>query len=275
MKSALHWPVAARHPAHRNKVGGIAVAWVSLGVALLVGLAQLPAHWVAVALNHLTQGRVMLVEARGTLWNGSAFMALGAGVGSGSVHAWQQRLQWHMAPSGLNEFTLKLSDATSSAKAPWVWQLRWLPTGWQVHAGAVDWRLPSQWLIGLGTPWNTIEPQGQVHISSPGWLWQQSGRSWQSQGRFTLTLLDFATRLSSLKPLGDYELSIEATPETRVMLKTLQGPLQLVGHGVWHDGKLQFEGEAWALQTQDEPVLSNLLGVLGTRNGQRSLLKVG
>jgi general secretion pathway protein N len=90
-----------------------------------------------------------------------------------------------------------------------------------------------------------------------------------------LTLFDFATQLSSLKPLGDYQVVIDATPHVHVDLKTLQGPLQLAGHGIWHDGKLQFDGEAWALQAQDEPVLSNLLGVLGTRNGSRAILKVG
>jgi general secretion pathway protein N len=127
----------------------------------------------------------------------------------------------------------------------------------------------------LGTPWNTVEPTGLVRIASPGWQWQQVGRTWQSQGKLSVTLLNFATRLSSLKPLGDYQLLIDGTPNLHVDLKTLKGPLQLTGHGIWHDGRLKFEGEAWAQQTQDEPVLSNLLGVLGTRNGSRAILKVG
>jgi general secretion pathway protein N len=273
MIHALRQPLTLRGQG-RHPSGG--AAWLVAALATLVMLVlQLPAHWASAALSQLTQGRVLLLEARGTLWHGSAFLALGAGPGGGPATAWQQRIQWQLAPSALNEITLSLATAESKTLTPWVWHMRWVPSGWKIMAGDVDWRFPSQWLTGLGTPWNTIEPSGQVRIASPGWQWQQTGRSWQSQGQFTLTLLNFATQLSSLKPLGDYQLVIDATPNTHVDLKTLQGPLQLAGHGIWHDGKLQFDGEAWALQTQDEPVLSNLLGVLGTRNGSRAILKVG
>jgi general secretion pathway protein N len=252
------------------------LAWfVAAWAALIMGVMQLPAQWACTVLNQVTQGRVMLLQARGTVWHGSAFLALGAGSGGGPAVAWPQRIQWRLAPSAFNEISLNLATAQNQALTPWDWQLRWMPSGWQISAGTVDWRFPSPWLAGLGTPWNTIEPTGQVHISSTGWRWQRIGHAWQSQGRFTLTLLNFATQLSSLKPLGDYQVVIDASPQTRVDLKTLQGPLQLSGHGIWHDGKLQFEGEAWALHAQDEPVLSNLLGVLGTRNGSRAILKVG
>ena len=66
---------------------------------------------------------------------------------------------------------------------------------------------------------------------------------------------------------------VTSTPT--VTLQTLQGPLHLQGQGVWQQGKLQFAGEAWAPEAQDEPALANLLGVLGPRSGTRARLKVG
>jgi general secretion pathway protein N len=275
MIQALNQALSMRGQGHRTRANGVAAWSVAVVVALTMWVLQLPARWASVALDQLTQGRVLLLEARGTLWHGSAFLALSAGPASGPTNAWQQRIQWQLIPSDLNEVTLSLATAEGQTHTPWVWHLRWAPSGWQIQADSVDWRFPSQWLTGLGSPWNTIEPIGQVHLASPGWQWQQTERSWQSRGQFTLTLFDFATQLSSLKPLGDYQVVIDATPHVHVDLKTLQGPLQLAGHGIWHDGKLQFDGEAWALQAQDEPVLSNLLGVLGTRNGSRAILKVG
>jgi general secretion pathway protein N len=271
----LSQPVAMPGQVRNTRIRGVAAWCVAIWATLAMWLMQLPAQWVSTTLNHFTQGRVLLLEARGTLWQGSAFLALGAGPGGGAVTAWQHRIQWQLAPSSLNEITLNLTAAESTAFTPWVWRARWTPSGWHILADHLDWQFPSQWLTGLGAPWNTIEPAGQARITSPGWQWRQAGRSWQSQGQLTLTLQDFATQLSSLKPLGDYQLMIDATPSTHVELKTLKGPLQLAGHGIWHDGKLQFDGEAWALQVQDEPVLSNLLGVLGTRNGPRAILKVG
>lgn len=275
MMPPFHMPGAMHNPSRQRSASSLATWWVAAWASLVVLLVQLPAHWAALTLNHLSQGRVLLLEARGTLWQGSAFLALSAGPGGGPVTAWQQRIQWQLAPSALNEITLSLSAHEGNALTPWVWHVRWVPSGWQIVAGNVDWGFPSQWLAGLGTPWNTVGPTGQVRIASPGWQWQQAGRTWQSQGKLSVTLLNFATRLSSLKPLGDYQLLIDATPNLHVDLKTLKGPLQLAGHGIWHDGRLKFEGEAWALQAQDEPVLSNLLGVLGTRNGSRAILKVG
>ena len=97
----------------------------------------------------------------------------------------------------------------------------------------------------------------------------------QTSGEFTLTLEQFATRLSSLKPLGDYRLTFAGGADTRIRLTTLAGALQMEGQGVWQQGQLQFVGEAWAREAQDESALSNLLGVIGPRNGPRTRLRVG
>jgi general secretion pathway protein N len=57
-------------------------------------------------------------------------------------------------------------------------------------------------------------------------------------------------------------------------LSTLQGSLQLQGRGQWINGRLQFQGAAQASAAQ-EAALSNLLNIMGRREGVRSIITVG
>ncbi len=59
-----------------------------------------------------------------------------------------------------------------------------------------------------------------------------------------------------------------------LQLDTLEGPLQLSGHGQWAGTRFRFEGEASAAP-QRLDALSNLLNIIGRRDGARSLIKVG
>jgi general secretion pathway protein N len=57
----------------------------------------------------------------------------------------------------------------------------------------------------------------------------------------------------------------------RVNLKSLSGPLLLKGEGTIIDGRLQFSGQAWAAQGEEQrlAILLNLLGQrrqVGNRN---------
>jgi general secretion pathway protein N len=247
---------------------------ISVLAASVVLLLQWPAAWVAPWLERITQGRVLLQEARGTLWNGSALLALGSG-DSGTAIAWPQRIHWQLRPASLNQLSLGLRSSPDPGARPWVGALRWQPSGWRVEFDDIDWQLPSDWLSALGSPWNTIAPEGQLRLQSRQWRWQLDREQLTMGGQVTLTLHNLSTRLSSLRPLGDYQIKIMGGTTPSVELSTLQGSLQMNGKGLWHRGRLDFQGEAWANQADDEVVLSNLLGVLGPRRGTRALLKVG
>lgn len=258
-------------------------AWFAGGAlasALGVTLHQWPAQWLNPLLNHFSEGRIELVEAQGTLWEGSAHLALGSGRNSPNTSAWSQRLNWKIAPLGWTDWQLKIRPEPLPEINSWAWRLQWQPSGWMLTASDVDWRLPTAWLSGLGAPWNTVQPDGTMHLRSQGWLWQQHPgarpRLGHMSGHITLTLENFATRLSSLRPLGDYQLTLQGSATVpQVQLRTIHGHLHMIGQGHWQNGRLQFQGEAWANQPQDETVLSNLLNVLGPRVGPRTLLKVG
>ena len=175
----------------------------------------------------------------------------------------------------MTDWQLRLRSDTQADGQDWVWRFQWHPSGWQLDLSDIDWALPTAWLAGLGTPWNTVQPDGVMRLRSHGWQWHPDRVDRPASGELTLTLERFSTRLSSMQPLGDYRLRLHSTGGLRVDLSTLQGHLRMTGSGQWHHGRLQFQGEAWADQAQDETALSNLLQVLGPRIGSRTLLKVG
>lgn len=253
-------------------------AWFALGAmisALVVVLHQWPARWLAPLVRHLSAERLQLIDPQGTLWQGSAYLALSAGPDSPATTAWAQRLQWRLAPLGLSAWQLQVRPTQKPEAQTWSWRLQWHPSGWTLSLSDIDWHLPTAWLAGLGAPWNTVQPDGVMRLRSQDWQWQDGKVGTPSKGQITLTLEGFATRLSSMRPLGDYQLTLRGAPTVQVELSTIQGHLRMNGQGQWQGGRLQFQGEAWADRSEDETALSNLLNVLGQRIGPRTLLKVG
>ena len=54
----------------------IVAVFVGLVVVIAVVIATAPANWLAHFLAARTQGRVLLADARGTIWSGNAVLAL-------------------------------------------------------------------------------------------------------------------------------------------------------------------------------------------------------
>ena len=133
-------------------------------------------------------------------------------------------------------------------------------------------------LAGLGAPWNTSAAEGQIDWHSQGLQlhWQHEGLLWQ--GQTVLQVQELSSRLSTLRPMGSYQLQLQGTPSgtttPQLSLRTLQGPLLLQGQGQWLNQRLRFAGEASA-QDGAEAALANLLNVIGRRDGSRSLLSLG
>jgi general secretion pathway protein N len=141
-----------------------------------------------------------------------------------------------------------------------------------VQDGLSTW--PAELLSGLGTPWNTLQPQGSLKLST-----QALTMEW-AQGRLTLSgeaqlqASAMSSSLSTLKPMGSYLITIQGGPTTTLKLQTLSGSLQMSGSGRWVDSRLHFQGEASAAPEHLE-ALSNLLNILGRREGARSIIQVG
>lgn len=246
-----------------------------LGLVLAV-LIWAPARWLAWGVAQASQGQVQWLDARGTVWAGSAQLLLSGGAGSRDPLALPGRLRWTLTPAWTG---LRLGWQADCCMA----QAAHL----QVRLGASTLNLqvsdhPSQWpaalLTGLGAPWNTLQPEGQLQLRTEGLQLHWAQGRLQMRGLIDLNLQNLSSRLSPIKPLGSYRIALTGTPEGTptpgLQLNTLQGPLRLSGQGQWVGQRLRFTGEASA-EEGSEAALSNLLNIIGRRQGARSLLSLG
>ncbi len=250
----------------RTAVGAFSLG----GMAALIAFA--PAAWLAQGVQAATGGHVLLADAQGSVWRGSAQLLLTGGQGTQDAASLPGRVQWQLAPnwSGVR-MQLQVSCC---AKEPVQLAITpgWQRAGVQVNAPAIN--LPAQWLSGLGAPWNTLDPRGQLTLSAPDLQINWAAGRVALQGNAQLDLLDMSSRLSTLSPLGDYRLQLSGGDVPAINLQTLQGALQLSGSGQVVGSRIRFSGEASAAKGS-EAALGNVLNIIGRRQGAKSLISLG
>jgi general secretion pathway protein N len=231
---------------------------ISIAITLL---AFCPASWLSHVVEDKSAGRLALGDPQGTIWHGSAFVG-GAPSGKGLVTPLLPgRFAWHLSPAvllGQVDAEISNPDTLSQAitiKGDW--------TQWQVSPATI--KLSAERLVGLGAPLNTVQPSGEIQLSwSPLQLMRQ-GQVIGLNGLMTLDMLDMASRLSPIKPLGAYQLLFDwHGQQAQLTLKTIKGPMLLSGAGTLNNGRLQFSGKADA-EAGQETRLANLLNLLGQR----------
>jgi general secretion pathway protein N len=265
--------------------------WAALGAftgSLLAGLAFAPAHWLADGVSSLSGAQVQLAQARGTVWSGSAGLQLTGGADSRDASTLPGRIHWHIRPDWLGLRVSLQADCCTREPIELQAGLRW--GGWQLRSADASSQWPAAMLSGLGTPWNTLQPQGTLSLSSEAlsveWL---DGRL-RLGGSARIEALDISSRLSTLRPMGSYRITLHPgtsanvaqplSPSTgafgppRLELQTLQGALRLSGDGQWVGSRLRFRGEA-VPETGREAALTNLLNIIGRRDGARTIITVG
>jgi general secretion pathway protein N len=250
-------------------------AWAVAGAASGVLCALLlfaPARWLTGAIENAAQGRVQLREPRGTVWNGSAQLLLSGGAGSNDAAALPTRLDWKLRPGwrGLSA-ELKTACCTDRAVVLHV-SPRW--GGVRLMAADSQTRWPALVLAGLGTPWNTLQLEGDLILATRGLSveWVQGRLS--IDGQADLTAQRLSSRLSTLKPMGSYRITLLGGETPALQLDTLEGSLNLSGAGQWVGSRLRFSGAATAAPGRED-ALSNLLNIIGRRSGARSIISIG
>jgi general secretion pathway protein N len=268
--------------------------WAAAGVVvggLLAGLVCFPATWVAHGVASATDGRVQLAEAEGSLWSGSALAVLTGGDGSRDAVVLPSRLGWNVGPLWGGLRVRLTQDCCLSAGLRLELRLGW--GHWSLAVLPQD-ALVGQWpaacLVGLGAPWNTLQPGGQMRLSSFGLTLGGANGQLAMRGRAQIDLVAASSRMVTLEPLGSYRLAISGaaapTPGSAPPpvaqgadavtfdLQTLEGALQMNGHGQLNASGLHFRGEARAAPGA-ESALNNLLNIIGKRNGALSILSIG
>ena len=255
-------------------------AWLGALAGLALALLLFaPARWLAQALNGATGGQLQLVNPSGTVWQGQADLLLTGGEGSRSESALPQGVRWRLSArlaSGAPAVGLLLSAPCCTPQPLALLLLpRWGGAELRVAASSSYW--PADLLVGLGTPWNTLHMEGQLALQTEGLTlrWDQ-GRT-NLQGSLVVDAQDVSSRLSRLRPLGSYRFALQAAADGHTAtldLTTVSGDLLLQGNGQWVGGRLRFKGDAQAAAGREE-ALTNLLNIMGRRQGPRSVFNIG
>lgn len=263
---------------HRTpKRWSIAGALIGISAALI---AFAPASWLARALASASNEHLLIVDTRGSVWNGSGVLVLTGGAGSRDASALPGRLHWQMSVKGLALQLAARQDCCINGEL-----LLGIKPGFGRMDLSVDtkadWlaRVPAGLLAGLGTPWNTLQLGGSLRLSARDLRLESVQGRWRQFGELQLDLLNLSSRVSTVAPLGSYRFTVTADPGnpgvSTMRLSTLEGALQLSGVGVLNPGgKSRFTGEAGAAPGREE-ALNNLLNIIGRRQGARSILTIG
>ncbi|MGQ3054829.1 MAG: type II secretion system protein N [Roseateles sp.] len=266
---------AVRHQTPRR--WSIAGALVGIVAALIIFA---PASWLARALASATAGHLLIVDTRGSVWNGSGVLVLTGGAGSRDASSLPGRLHWRMVAKGLGLQLAARQDCCINGEL----RLGIKPGLGRMEVSVdtrADWlaRLPAGLLSGLGTPWNTLQLGGSLRMSARDLRLESVQGRWRQFGELQLDLLNLSSRVSTVAPLGSYRFTVTADAAnpgvSALHLSTLEGALQLSGAGTLSSGgKSRFTGEAGAAPGREE-ALNNLLNIIGRRQGARSVLTIG
>ena len=248
-------------------------AWGGMAAGVLLAIALFaPARWLAAGLRQASSGRIMLDDVRGTVWTGSARLLLAGGEGSNAVAALPGRLDWRIRPAwGGVRAELQAACCT---RQPLTLQGRPRWGGGTVLIGDQQSQWPAAVLAGLGTPWNTLQVEGELQLSTRGLSVEWNEGRVAIAGRAELTASRLSSRLSTLRPMGSYRITLNGGSTSTLQLETLDGALQLVGSGQWVGSRLRFSGTASAAPDR-EAALANLLNIIGRRRGARSIITIG
>lgn len=258
-------------PASQKTPWTSALAGALLGLIVAVVLFA-PARWLTAAVQQVTNGRIVFQDARGTIWDGTARLMLSGGADSPAAAALPGRLAWRLRPtwSGLS------AELKADCCMPRGWQVSLQPRWGGLQLAFSDslsyW--PAQLLAGLGTPWNTVQPEGQLTLSTRELRVEWAAGRLKISGSAQLDAAQITSRLSTVKPMGSYRITLTGGAAPSFRVETLNGSLQLSGTGLWSGSRLRFEGVASALPEHLD-ALSNLLNILGRRDGARAIIRMG
>ena len=254
------------------------MSWIAVGCAFGIAFILLlfaPARWLSNYVADATAERVLLMAPQGTVWNGSAQVKLGGGKGALDQAALSGRLFWKLRPSWQG-LVLSL-QAECCIPKPWEWIISIGLQGPRINVTDADESEPTIWpsalLSGLGTPWNTLELQGTLSLTTQQLALQWDLGEWNMVGHAQLDATNMSTSLSTIKPIGSYRFALQGGQSPYLQLSTLEGSLQLQGSGRWENHKLHFLGEAKA-QADRADALANLLNIIGVRDGERVIIKI-
>ncbi|QHI98303.1 type II secretion system protein GspN [Xylophilus rhododendri] len=265
-----------RTPAFRRSGGnspGLAAPIVGAFIGLLLALLLFaPARWLTGDIASASGRHVLLADPRGTVWNGSAQLVLAGGSGSSDAVALPDRIEWQLRPRLTGLRLQLLAGCCTAQPIAMTVAIGWSGVHLAIEDSGSSW--PASLLSGLGTPFNTVQPEGTLAVRTTGMALHFASGRMSMAGRADIDIQNLASSVSQLRPLGSYRLSLQGGDVPHLQLSTLGGALQLSGEGRWVGNRLRFNGLARALPER-EAALSILLNLLGRRDGATSVITLG
>jgi len=230
-------------------------AFLFLCAFLLTLLATAPASLLDSYLRHATQGRMVLANASGTVWQGAAMPAVRQP--QGNLVA-LQTLHWQLAVwplfSGKIRLHLQWDELPASSATDVNISYR------QIEFQHLFIPLPAKLLSEASSLLKPLEFRGQMQIQAEHLLVSRQG----VDGAAVVDWQQAGSALSSINPLGNYRLALNGAGErVTIGLSTTSGALLLQGQGGWSAARgLDFHGTARAAPGSEER-LTELLHHLG------------
>jgi general secretion pathway protein N len=235
------------------------IPFVLISVAVLIW--NYPVYAVSEKIESASAGKLRVLDSSGSIWNGQLHLGLFDGT---KMYAIADAVKWKL------QFLLNDHWLGVDLEHPIFLKPVHLGIGSQgVHSSGGELRIPASWLGALGVPFNTIRPEGMLHLS---WVEWRSGESIEA----VLTWIDAQSALTSVRPIGEYVVALTGNPDTTITLSlsTSKGPLILDGNGNWTKERgFVFNGYASAQEPSKE-ALTGLLSQMGRHEGDRYRLGV-
>jgi general secretion pathway protein N len=203
--------------------------WLAFGfVAFAVALVALaPATLIDARLARVSDGRLRLAEAKGSLWSGTGWIEIRDADGRAGV---AKRLAWRVRPQSLLRGRLVAEVELDRSAKPFPVTISLSRI--EIQDAGIN--LPAA-ALGLGMP--KLAPfrlTGDVLVNIPH-LALERGRM---DGDATLQWRAAGSALTPVSPLGAYEVHFKAVgPAVHAALRTLEGPVELEGKGSWSNGE--------------------------------------
>lgn len=254
----------------------VATALVAVLAVLAIVVANAPANWLALYVAHQTHGVVSLADAQGTIWSGSAVVAVGAPNADGNNPQAEQlalpgRVIWTLQISGMLAPVLHL---THDGVLLQPLTAHYVDGGLTLDAGSAV--LPASLLRLVGAPLNTLLPEGRCELRWNGLRVDGQG---PATGEGTLRIGGFALALSPVKPLGDYLVTWSSSASGLAwQIATERGPLALQGNGSLAGSRVQVHVVARAAADVPAAVVAQLgplLDMVGRRGSEEAVIAVG
>ena len=214
-----------------------------LGTYVLALMVTAPATFADAALQRASEGRLRLAEAHGTLWSGAGRLEIRAAGGRMGIG---RNFSWRVEVRSLLRGHLVCQISSHHALGPF--PLTLAMSG--VELSNADISLPAA-VLGMGV--EKLAPlglTGEVRIHAESLSISRNA----VLGAATLQWLAAGSALTTVSPLGDYEMRLDGENRTvNAVLRTITGPIQLDGKGSWTQGaRPLFSGTAGVPQAHQQ-----------------------